>query len=236
VVSRAHYEAVRNFLAPFGIPQLQPTAKRKDLAGSKETWAKPDINTLRKFKALAGIYQILRPSSIITMEGGRTKTSRYVLEAMAIEVDERRRRANFLMFSRSQSEPKFLYTGPFYVSYRYAHSLIHRQHEENNQGFAMRAVAMYVGEDANHRPSVPCISGILLRGVAATTPEAGTRAISTPFIGIKTDPNGARFRSATLSPAVNELKWLNNDCTVLLGTLKNPEGAILQFCDRLFPP
>lgn len=225
--NRPYYYAVRDFLAPFGLPNLQPLRNEIVRVGVAETWAKSDPDALKRFQALAGTYQIIRPSSLGV-------PGRYVLEAMAVELDEERRRANLLMYSRSQQQQKYCYTGPLYVSYRYGYSLAHRIHEQNNRGFAMRAVSLYVGEVGNVRTTVSCLSGLLLRGVAAESGNAPTRAISVPFVAIKTRPVSTGFRSAAMLNASNPLKWLDHDSFVLIGLARNPDGPVFQFCDQLF--
>src|SRR5205085_68026 len=129
IASKRIYEDVLDFLSPFGLPSLQPVRKEIIRIAAAESRAKYDPGMIKRLKALAGTYQIIRPSSAGVSDQAKSRVTRYVLEAMAIEVDEDRHLANLLMYSRGQPDAKFVYTRPLYLAYRYGYSLAHRVHE-----------------------------------------------------------------------------------------------------------
>jgi hypothetical protein len=221
---RQALDRIRIYLEPF-VGSLGHARRSPDrIVGSVETWDSDDVDAPAQFSAIEGDYQIIRPSS--------SSPDEFVLEAMAIVVHERKRRAALEMYSHTQISRDYLYSGGLYLSYRYGFSLIQRQHDRDESGFAVRCVVIYV-DAKKSGPSYlasSCLSGIMLRGVAGQ--KGASRAMGAPFIAIKA-PGRRQFKNPDFLRVGNTLHRLHRQRPLLVGEIAKP-ASLFGFCEQLF--
>lgn len=224
------YTAVTEFLRPPAHVSVAPepqnssegnmSAKRGAVAGWNH-----DQDDLLQFRAIEGSYQIIRPPA--------SERDVFILEPMAIVVDEQRSSASLQMYSHNLRMRQYLYTGDLYASFRYGFSLIRREHEENPDRYAIRCVNIHIGthREAEGYTSHSCLTGLMLRGVAG---DAGPiRTTATPFVALKAPPPHFDFDLADFLSVAGELRRLHTNSAILIGEVRSPT-PLFQFCSKLY--
>ncbi len=224
------YAAVNEFLRP---PKHSHITHRSSDSPAPGAFAKTGAiaqwnqnqDDLLQFRAIEGSYQIIRPHA----SGGEI----FILEPMAIEVNEQRGSASLRMYSHNFRMREYVYTGELYASFRYGFSLIRRRHEDNPDRFALRCLNLHIGthREAEGYVSHPCLSGIMLRGVTGTT--GPIRTVGTPFIALRAPPPHPDFALAEFSSVIGELRRLHTNSSILIGEVR-PPTTLFQFCSRVF--
>ena len=157
-----------------------------------------------------------------------------ILEPMAIEVNEQQGTTGIRMYSHNQRTREYMYTGDLHASDRLGLSLLRRKHENKiPDRFAVRAIALHIGthREAEGYVSHPCLSGLMLRGVAGT--HGPLRISGTPFVAMKAPSPQPNFALAEVVGMVGDLRRLHTNSSILIGEAP-PPGTLFQFCDRLF--
>lgn len=193
--------------------------------GATETWGEQDHDTLLQFRALEGTYQVIRPYSV--------EPGTYVLEPLAIEVDEGNRSARVRMYSHNQRASDLVYSGGLYASYHYGFSLIRRLHESNPKRFALRCITFFVAieREGDGYLSQPCLSGLISRGVAGIV--GPTRMMAAPFIALKAPGHSSDFSSPDFKYLKNGLRRLHKKGDILVGQVTGSE-ALPRLCHQIF--
>lgn len=132
-----------------------------------------------KTRAIAGLYQLIRPFV--------GDASRIILEPMSI--CDVAGMAHVYMYSHQQKMTERKYVGNLHFSSLYASAFLLRRHESGT-GHAMRSISLFVDyrERAGNFEQRDCFSGIMLRG---TSGKAVPRMITAvPFVAIRvSDPD-----------------------------------------------
>jgi len=181
---------------------------------------------LLQIRTLEGSYQIIRPHA--------SGENSFILEPMAIEVNDQQGTAGIRMYSHNQRIPEYVYTGDLYASDRLGLSLLRRKHENKiPERFALRAIALHIGthREVEGYVSHPCLSGLMLRGVAGT--HGPLRISGTPFVAMRAPSPQTNFSFAEFVGMVGDLRRLHTNSSILIGVAEAP-STLFQFCERLF--
>jgi hypothetical protein len=224
------HAAVAEFLRPPAHSNMPPRSMGSPAVGVfAKTGAVVHWNQNRddflQFRAIEGSYQVIRPHA----SGGEV----FILEPMAIEVNEPQGSASLRMYSHNFRMREYVYTGDLYASFRYGFSLIRRRHEDNPGRFAIRCLNLHIGthREAEGYVSHPCLSGLMLRGVTGST--GPIRTICTPFIALKAPPPDRDFTTAEFISMIGELRRLHTNSSIIIGEVR-PPTTLFQFCSRIF--
>jgi hypothetical protein len=192
--------------------------------GAVAQWTE-DREALLQFRALEGAYQLIRPHA--------SSRDRYILEPMAVHVDEQQGTATLRMYSHNHRVREYAYEGVLYASFRYGFSLIRRKHDENPARLAIRCINLHIGthREAEGYVSHACLSGLMLRGVAANT--GPIRTIAAPFIALKAPAVQHDFALAEFVSVDADVRRLHNGSSILTGDARG-STPLFQFCDRVF--
>src|SRR6202035_433740 len=190
---------------------------------------KGNQDTLARLTALQGTYQVIRPYV-------SKQSTRYVLEAMAIEVHPERRQADLLMYSHNQPIEGFMYGGEILPSSRHCFGFVARPDEIDQGRYTFRALTLNVSHRmiaSGYEPKY-CMSGLLLRGVKGGADVTGNPSVCIPFIVLRAAENPGGFHQPKFVEVRDKLFRLSAESHVLLGEIDERHGELFLFCDRVF--
>jgi hypothetical protein len=190
----------------------QPRSKNR----TARSWVQ-DQKAFEKLTPIAGAYQIIRPYT--------SKSDRYVLEALSINIYADGPNEAMVMYSHTQPKREYLYAGSISINNKYCFGSLSRQHEDFESLRTPRSVVMYISEPE------ACVSGIMLRGVSGNTTIR--TAIAVPFIAIRSPYDMNILRTANVTKLRRDLYQLERG--LIVGEISNTErNAAFQFCDAIF--
>jgi hypothetical protein len=161
-----------------------------------------------------GVYQVIRPHT--------TDPHRFILEAMEIELKDDV--SQVLFYSHNRRDIEALYEGDAVRAERYCFALMSRAHEKHLHHRSFRAIAIFVGEQAEEH----AMSGLLLRGLSSRLSQLA----ALPFLAIK-DRASPSLRTPEFVKADNggsRLWKLGSKGSVLVGEVDEKCPELQEHC------